>query len=80
MTVAGIPEVIILPQIFQKDKVIKLIIPVVTNTSCGIVHLLPSNSHDGRFTQELLGGSPGIEDSRRKKLGSKTPRLRVDLG
>lgn len=46
MTVAGVPEVIILLQIFQKDQVIKLIIPVVINTRCGIVHLLPSNIHD----------------------------------
>lgn len=55
MTVAGIPGVIILPQIFQKVKVIKLIIPVVTNTSCGIVHLLPSNSHDIDLHKNYLG-------------------------
>lgn len=55
MTVAGIPGVIILPQIFQKDKVIKLIIPVVTNTSCGIVHLLPSYSHDIDLHKNYLG-------------------------
>lgn len=45
MAAAGVPEVIIL-QVFQKDKVIKLIIPVVINTRCGIVHLLPPNIHD----------------------------------
>lgn len=46
MVVAGVPEVIILLQIFQKGQVIKSIIPVVINTGCGIVHLLPSQSHD----------------------------------
>ena len=52
---AGVPAVIILLQIFQKDKVIKLIIPVVTNTRCGIVHLLPSNSHDINLQKNNLG-------------------------
>lgn len=46
VAVAGVPEVIIVLQIFQKDIVIKLIIPVVINTRCGIVHLLPPNIHD----------------------------------
>lgn len=55
MTVAGVPEVIILLQIFQKDKVIKLIIPVVINTRCGIVHLLPSNIHDIDLHKNNLG-------------------------
>jgi hypothetical protein len=74
VAVAGVPEVIILLQIFQKDKVIKLIIPVVINTRCDIVHLLPSNIHDINL-HRITRGSSGIEDSG-KKLGSKTPRLK----
>lgn len=74
MTVAGVPEAIILLQIFQKDKVIKLIIPVVINTKCGIVHLLPVTSMISIYTR-TTGESSGIEDSR-KELGSKTLRLK----
>ena len=74
MTVTGVPEVIIVLQIFQKDTVIKLIIPVVINTRCGIVHLLPLTSMISIYTR-ITRGSSGIEDSG-KELGSKTPRLK----